>query len=122
MDHLCFSAMCLLCLCVHLFICALWSPAGKGLTAWLSFFVSNCDIVTVPHRTQDTNGKVTNSQLDTTNESQEVSPFPAGDNKSHIIRRAKKSALASANSLASITLNHSKSPIDRYSPCNKQRL
>ena len=36
----------------------------------------------VPHLTQDTNGKVTNSQLDTTNESQEVSPFPAGDHKS----------------------------------------
>ena len=33
----------------------------------------------VPHLTQDTNGKVTNSQLDSTNESQEVSPFPAGD-------------------------------------------
>ena len=31
----------------------------------------------VPHLTQDTNGKVTNSQLDTTNESQEVSPFKA---------------------------------------------
>ena len=29
-----------------------------------------------PHLTQDTNGKVTTSQLDTTNESQEVSPFP----------------------------------------------
>ena len=28
----------------------------------------------VPHLTQDTNEKVTNSQLDTTNESQEVSP------------------------------------------------
>ena len=27
----------------------------------------------VPHLTKDTNGKVTNSQLDTTNESQEVS-------------------------------------------------
>ena len=27
----------------------------------------------VPHPTQDTNGKVSNSQLDTTNESQEVS-------------------------------------------------
>ena len=35
----------------------------------------------VPHLAQDTNGKVTNSQLDTTNESQEVSPFPAGDHK-----------------------------------------
>ena len=33
----------------------------------------------VPHLTQDTNGKVTNSQLDTTNENQEFSPFPAGD-------------------------------------------
>ena len=33
----------------------------------------------VPHLTQDTNGKVTNSQLDTTNESQEDSLFQAGD-------------------------------------------
>ena len=24
-----------------LFICALWSPAGKGLTSWLSFVVSS---------------------------------------------------------------------------------
>ena len=40
----------------------------------------------VPHLTQDTNGKVTHSQLDTTNESQEVSPFPAGDHKAHINR------------------------------------
>ena len=31
----------------------------------------------VPHLTRDTNGKVTTLQLDTTNESQEVSPFPA---------------------------------------------
>ena len=44
----------------------------------------------VPHLTQDTNGKVTNLQLDTTNESQEVSPFPAGDHKSHINRRAQR--------------------------------
>ena len=43
----------------------------------------------VQHLTQDTNGKVTNSQLDTTNESQEVSPFPAGDHKTHINRRAQ---------------------------------
>ena len=33
-----------------------------------------------PHLNQDTNGKVT-SQLDTTNESHEVSPFPAVDHK-----------------------------------------
>ena len=44
----------------------------------------------VPQRTQDTNGKVTNSQLDTTNESQEVSPFPAADHKAHINRRAQR--------------------------------
>ena len=44
----------------------------------------------VPHLTQDTNGKMTNSQLDITNESQEVSPFPAGDHKAHINRRAQR--------------------------------
>ena len=44
----------------------------------------------VPHLTQDTNGKVTNSQLDNTNESQEVSPFPAGDYKAHINRHAQR--------------------------------
>ena len=44
----------------------------------------------VPHLTQDTNEKVTNSQLDTTNQSQEVSLFPAGDHKSHINRRAQR--------------------------------
>ena len=44
----------------------------------------------VPHLTQDTNGKVTNSQLDTTNESQEVSLFPAADHKAHINRRAQR--------------------------------
>ena len=27
--------------CARLFICALWSPAGKGLTSWLSFVVSS---------------------------------------------------------------------------------
>ena len=44
----------------------------------------------VPHLTQDTNGKVTNSQLDTTNQSQEVRPFPAGDHKAHIIRHTQR--------------------------------
>ena len=34
--------------------------------------------------------KVTNAQLDTTNESQEVSPFPAGDHKAQINRRAQR--------------------------------
>ena len=35
-----FFVLCLLCLCARLFICALWSPAGKGLTSWRSFVVS----------------------------------------------------------------------------------
>ena len=44
-DLLCFcSVLCLLCLCVRLFICALWSPAGKGLTSWLSFVVSTVSL------------------------------------------------------------------------------
>ena len=43
-----------------------------------------------PHLTQDTNGKVTNLQLDTTNESQEVCPFPAVDHKAQINRRIIK--------------------------------
>ena len=46
---LCFcSVLCLLCLCARLFICALWSPAGKGLTSSLSFVASNCEFVTFP--------------------------------------------------------------------------
>ena len=39
MDLLCFF-----CLGASLFICALWSPAGKGLTSWLSFVMSNCEL------------------------------------------------------------------------------
>ena len=27
---------------------ALWSPAGKGLTSWLSFVMYNCEVVTFP--------------------------------------------------------------------------
>ena len=48
-----------------------------------------------PHLTQDTNGKETTSQLDTTNESQEGSPFPAGDHKASTNRRAWKHNKAS---------------------------
>ena len=48
-EFLCFfSVLCLLCLCARLFICALWSPAGKRLTSWLSFVLSNCKFVTFP--------------------------------------------------------------------------
>ena len=35
------SGLFLLCFRVRLFIDALWSPAGKGLTSWLSFMMSN---------------------------------------------------------------------------------
>ena len=49
MDLLCFcSVLCLLSLCARPFICVLWSPAGKGLTSWLSFVVSNFEFVTFP--------------------------------------------------------------------------
>ena len=44
----------------------------------------------VPHLTQDTNEKVTNSQLDITNENQLVSPFPSGAHNASIHRRARK--------------------------------
>ena len=40
--------LCLVLLCLRLFVDALWSPAGKGLTSWLSFVMSNCDVVTFP--------------------------------------------------------------------------
>ena len=43
-----FSVLCLLCLCMRLFICALWSPAGKGLTSWFSFVVSYCEFIYFP--------------------------------------------------------------------------
>ena len=32
----------------RLFVDALWSPAGKGLTSWLSFVMSNRGAVTFP--------------------------------------------------------------------------
>ena len=43
-----FSVLRLLCLCAHLFICGLWYLAGKGLTSWHLFVVSNCKFVTLP--------------------------------------------------------------------------
>ena len=48
MDLLFFSVFCLLCLCTGLFICALWSPAGKELTSRPSCLVSYCEFVTFP--------------------------------------------------------------------------
>ena len=46
MDLLCFfSALCLLCLCARLFICALNTPAGKASHLWcltVSLSLSHC--------------------------------------------------------------------------------
>ena len=44
-DHLCYFVLFLLCFPVRLFIDALWSPVGKGLTSWLSIVMSNCEVV-----------------------------------------------------------------------------
>ena len=48
MCHLCYFCLVLLCFLACLFVDALWSPVGKGLTSWLSFVMSNCDVVTFP--------------------------------------------------------------------------
>ena len=48
MEHLCYFCLVLLCFLACLFVDALWSPAGKGLTSRLSFVRSNCDVVTFP--------------------------------------------------------------------------
>ena len=42
------SVFFLLCFRALLFIDALWSPVGKGLTSWLSFVMSNCKVFTFP--------------------------------------------------------------------------
>ena len=47
-DLLCFSVLCLLCICMRLFVFALCSPALKGLTSWPSFALSSCEFVTLP--------------------------------------------------------------------------
>ena len=49
MDLLCFFLPCVCyAFCARLFVCALWSPAGKALASWLSFVESNCEFVTFP--------------------------------------------------------------------------
>ena len=48
MIHVCYFCRVLLCFRARLFINALWSPAWKLLTSWLSFVVSNCEVVTFP--------------------------------------------------------------------------
>ena len=47
-DQLCYICFVLLCFHARLFVDAMWSPAGKGLTSWLSFVMSYCYIVTFP--------------------------------------------------------------------------
>ena len=47
MDHLCYFCIVFVMLSRCL-IAALWSPAGKGLTSWLSFVVLICMVVTFP--------------------------------------------------------------------------
>ena len=47
MDHLCYLCLVFVML-LHLFIAALWSHGGKGLTSWLSFVMFNCVFVTFP--------------------------------------------------------------------------
>ena len=41
MDHLCYLCH-VIAMLSRLFIAALLSPTGKGLTSWLSFVVFNC--------------------------------------------------------------------------------
>ena len=48
MDHLCYLCLVFFML-LRLFIAALWSPAGKGLTSWLSFVMFSCVFVTFPY-------------------------------------------------------------------------
>ena len=47
MDHLCYLCLVFVMLS-RLFIATLWSPAGIGLTCWLSFVMFNCVLVTSP--------------------------------------------------------------------------
>ena len=44
MDLLCYFCLLLLCFHARLFVIAMWSAAGKGLTSWLLFVMSNCDV------------------------------------------------------------------------------
>ena len=49
MNLLCFFCLVFVMpLCVCVFFCVLGSPAGKGLTSWLSFVVFNYEFVTFP--------------------------------------------------------------------------
>ena len=45
MDHLCYLCLVFVML-LRLFIAAVWSPTGKGLTSWLLFLMFMCVFVT----------------------------------------------------------------------------
>ena len=47
MDHLCHLCL-VFAMLSRLFIAALWSPTGNGLTPWLLFVMFSCGIVTFP--------------------------------------------------------------------------
>ena len=47
MDHFCYLCLVFFMLS-RLFIAALWSPAGRGLTCWLLFVIFRCVFVTFP--------------------------------------------------------------------------
>ena len=47
MNHLCYLCLVFVMLS-RLFIAALWSPAGNGLTSWLSLLMFYCVFVTSP--------------------------------------------------------------------------
>ena len=47
MDRFCWLCFMLVCVVLsYMFLVALWSPAGKGLTSWLLFVMSNFDFAT----------------------------------------------------------------------------
>ena len=48
MDNLCYFCLVMLCFHARLFVDALWSTAGKGLTSWLSLEMPICDVFTFP--------------------------------------------------------------------------
>ena len=48
MEHFCCYGLVFIIFRARLFIGAIWLPAGKGLTSWLSFLMSNCEDVTFP--------------------------------------------------------------------------
>ena len=48
MDHSCYFRVVFVLLSCASVYDALWSPAGKGLTSWLSFMMSNCEVASFP--------------------------------------------------------------------------